>query len=177
MSLGAQDPIVSYLLEAEGWPEYTDRSADRGGPTKGGITLATLREHRGTVASAADLRALGEDEARAIYFRRYLAGPGFDGIRDDLLRWQVVDAGVLSGPSRAARWLQEAAGVAPADGKVGPKTLAAVNSQDAHRVALRLCAARTRGLMRIVAGDATQAVWASGWANRALSFLDKEASR
>jgi lysozyme family protein len=177
MSLGPRDPIVGHLLKAEGWPAYTDHPADRGGPTKGGITLATLREHRGGPVSAADLRALGEDEARAIYFQRYLKGPGFDGIGDELLRWQAVDAGVLSGPSRAARWLQEAAGVVPADGKVGPKTLAAVNGQDAHRVSLRLCAARTRGLMRIVAGDATQAVWAAGWANRALSFLDKEAAR
>ena len=37
------------ILEREGWPKYTDHPDDRGGPTKGGITLGTLRSWRGQI--------------------------------------------------------------------------------------------------------------------------------
>lgn len=176
MTEAKNDPIVDHILESEGWPKYTNHAADRGGPTKGGITIATLREYRGRSVTVQELQKLGESEARQIYSKRYITDHGFDKIKDELLRWQVVDAGVLSGQTRAARWLQEAAG-ADVDGRVGPNTLASVNGQNPHVLAIRFCAIRTRALMRLVTNDPTQAVWAAGWANRATSFLDKEALR
>ena len=167
--------IVNHILQAEGWPAYTNHAADRGGPTKGGITLKTLRSIH-PAASIDDLKKLSEAEARNIYETQYIISPGFGAIRDDLLRWQVVDAGILSGPHRATIWLQEAAD-ADADGVLGPKTITAVNARSAHSVALRFCAARARGLMRIVSTDRQQAIWAAGWMNRCMSFLELEASR
>lgn len=171
------DSIVDHILQSEGWPTFTNHPKDRGGPTKGGITLKTLRSYGGRpAATEADLRNLTEAEARKIYENSYITAPGFALIRDDLLRFQVVDAGVLSGPSRATSWLQEVVGVT-IDGRMGSVTAAAVNSGNAHSIALKFCAARARGLMRIVSKDHTQAVWASGWMNRAMSFLDREAAR
>jgi|SRR5215216_487966 len=169
--------IVDHLLQAEGWPAFTDHAADRGGPTKGGITLDTLRSYgRRPAATVGDLRNLPEAAAREIYERSYIIAPGFAMVFDDLLRWQIVDAGALSGQTRASRWLQEAAGIT-VDGKLGPHTAAAVNAADPHVIALRLCAARARGLMRIVSADRSQSVWAAGWMNRCMSFLDREAAR
>nr|WP_222532573.1 glycosyl hydrolase 108 family protein [Azospirillum sp. 412522] len=40
------EAIIDTILRREGWPRYTDRPSDRGGPTKGGITLATLTNWR-----------------------------------------------------------------------------------------------------------------------------------
>lgn len=171
------DSIIRHIFALEGWPKYTDAPADRGGPTKGGITLATLRSWRNSSAvTTVDLRALSDSEAADIYHSRFIVAPGFAGITDELLRWQVVDAGVLSGPTRATSWLQEAAGAAP-DGKLGPVTLKAVNGTPAHIVAVRFAAIRIRFLGRLIEHDRTQAKWAAGWMNRATSFLDKEADR
>ena len=176
--------IIAHLLKLEGWPAFTDNPRDRGGPTKGGITLQTLREWRHDPAlGVGALKSLPQAEAEAIYRQRYIVGPRFDHIADELLRFQVVDAGVMSGPERATRWLQEAAGVA-ADGKLGPQTIAAVNGANAHRLGIRFGAIRVRFLGDLVARTGRtpstsddQDVWASGWSVRATYFLDLEAER
>jgi lysozyme family protein len=170
------DPIVDEILVSEGWPRFTDAANDRGGPTKGGITLATLAAHRGRRVSVDDLRALSESEARLIYAERYITGPRFDAIPDFLLRWQVVDCGVHSGPPTAAKWLQSAAGVA-ADGVVGDVTLRAVAAADPHVLALRVAAQRARHLGRLIEIDRRQAEWAHGWMRRAMAFVEREAGR
>jgi lysozyme family protein len=102
------EAIIDTILRREGWPRYTDRPSDRGGPTKGGITLATLTSWRKRPVTAADVAALDEDEVRAIYRARYIADPGFAGITDDTLRALVIDSGVIHNTSRAGTWLQDA---------------------------------------------------------------------
>ncbi|HVS03074.1 MAG TPA: glycosyl hydrolase 108 family protein [Thermoanaerobaculia bacterium] len=182
------DRILDSILLHEGWPRYTNNPNDRGGPTKGGITLATLNHWRGVPTSTDDLRRLGEDEARLIYSRRYIEGERFHLITDPLLRWHVVDCGVLHGPARAARWLQQAAGGdLVADGVIGPRSLKAINGGDAHRIAVRLGCIRIRFLGELIndnakarrRGETTrdQATFAEGWMVRATSFLDLEAAR
>src|SRR3990167_11048904 len=99
------EPILAHIFQIEGWPAFTDDPTDRGGSTKGGITLAALQAWRGRPTTKAELRNLTKAEAGDIYRSRYIAP--FEAVEDELLRWQVVDAGVLSGPARAARWLQE----------------------------------------------------------------------
>ena len=177
------DRIVDGLIVAEGG--YVDHPADRGGPTKYGITRKTLAAWRRREATAADVRALTEAEARDIYRGAYVTGPGFDRIEDARLRAQVVDAAVLHGPGWAARRLQEVAGV-PADGVIGPVTLRAVNSRlrearfgGRREVAARMealgnrfAARRIRKLARIVARDPTQLPFLVGWIGRATSFLE-----
>ena len=169
--------ILDAILRSEGWPQFTNHSDDRGGPTRGGITLRTLQDHRPMqVVTVDDLQALTEDEAREIYLSSYIVAPGFDKIHDDLLRWQVVDCGVLSGQRRAVKWIQEAAGT-EADGKLGPKSLAAINGQPAHALGIRLCSIRARALARIVTDDKSQATFAAGWMNRCMEFAEREALR
>ena len=122
------DEIIDGVLQAEG-SRFTNDPADPGGPTKFGITLATLRRWRrrggaSQVVTAADVRALEEPEAREIYRHRYINDPGFDQLPEEVQPF-VVDTGVHFGPRTAAKQLQEAVG-AKRDGVVGPKTLMAV---------------------------------------------------
>lgn len=170
------DRIIAHILEVEGWPKYTNAPADRGGPTKGGITLATLSAWRGRPCSIADLQNLQQPEAESIYRQVFIVGPRFDRIVDELLRFQVVDCGVHSGPRRAVEWLQFVV-EAKVDGVLGPVTLAAVNGADPHRLALRLAAARVRFLARLIERDRTQAKWANGWMSRAMRFVEMESWR
>jgi lysozyme family protein len=161
--------IVDEVIEREGG--YVDNPADRGGPTKYGITLATLAAWRGASVDADDVAALSVTEARAIYANRYIRVPGFNLLTDPTLRAVVVDAGVHSGPARAVRWLQEALRV-PVDGILGPVTVHAANATDGRRTAIRLCCARVRFLGRLVTDDPKQSVFAAGWLARVATIVE-----
>ncbi|WP_207479590.1 glycoside hydrolase family 108 protein [Arenibaculum pallidiluteum] len=178
------DDIITEILRHEGWPRFTNHPADRGGPTKGGITLETLRRWRAPRSVIArDVEALDEVEVRAIYQARYVEEPGYAGIIDDRLRALVVDCAVLFGTDDASPWLQQAANAYGAglkvDGQVGPKTLAAVNCIDPAKLFRRVLAARIRKHGRVVTDDAKargrtsdQSLNAAGWLARAAEFLE-----
>jgi len=180
------DDILTEILRREGWPRYTDHPADRGGPTKGGITLATLaawRRRMGQpVPTAADVEALTEAEVRRILRHLYVDEPGYGGIRDPHLQALVVDCAVLYGADDASPWLQRAATRLGAeiavDGKVGPRTIAAVNALPARELALRIIEQRLVKMGRVITDDAKarlrtqdQALNAAGWSNRLAGLL------
>ncbi|CAO3440155.1 glycoside hydrolase family 108 protein [Azospirillum endophyticum] len=179
------EAVIDTILRREGWPRYTDRPSDRGGPTKGGITLATLMSWRKRPVTAADVVALDEAEVRTIYRARYIEEPAFAGIADDKLRALVIDSGVNHGPARAGAWLQEAVNdfagrpALKVDGAVGPKTLAAVNGTDAVGLWRSVFASRMRFYGQIITGDARKrgrteddALNAAGWLNRLAEFME-----
>lgn len=160
--------IIEDLLRREGG--YVDHPADRGGPTHFGIIRATLAEWRGHPVSAAEVQALTRDEARTIYEALYLARPKLHQVQDVALRELLVDSAVNHGPARAVKWLQTALGV-PADGVIGPRTLAALAGERAVDVYKRVLAARIAFYGRLVTDDRSQAAFAAGWAARAAEFV------
>lgn len=160
--------IIGEIIRREGG--FVDHPSDKGGPTKFGITLQTLRRWRGRPVTREDVRALTRAEARQIYDERYIRKPKFDRIADARLREHVIDCGVLSGPRTAAKWLQRAAGVTD-DGAIGPLTLAAVNGGDAHALSTRVAVLRIRSMGRIITRNHSQAAFALGWLRRATQFL------
>lgn len=139
---------------------YVDHPADPGGATNLGITFAVLQKGRGKPITKADVKALTQDEAAAIYKANY-----WDRVRgDDLpagVDYAVFDFAVNSGVSRAATYLQEIVGVAP-DGKIGPLTLQAVAASDAVKLIERLCGNRMAFLKRL----STWPTFGKGWSSR-----------
>ena len=118
------------------------------------------------------MSALTTDEARAIYRQRYVADPGFEGIKHPPLLALLVDAGVHSGPKRAVEWLQTALGVS-ADGVLGPRTRAALMSADPVVLYRRVLATRLRFLGRLITQDRRQAAFAAGWMNRLAEWVEE----
>lgn len=165
------DDVISGVIDREG-REFSDHAADRGGATRYGITAATLGAYRklGRAATPDEVEALEELEARDIYAKRYVLDPGFAAL-PDWIRAQVVDDGVLSGPTTAAKTLQRVLGVA-GDGVIGPATIAAITAANRKAVIIDLVIARATRLARIVKQDHDQAVFIEGWIVRALKFLD-----
>lgn len=106
---------------------YSNRPDDPGGPTQDGVTLRTLSAWRRRPCTIDELRLLGADERNAIFTAQYAAPIRFDDLPDGL-DYAVLDASVNSGPSRAAKLLQETLGFAgrDVDGMIGHLTLDAV---------------------------------------------------
>lgn len=164
------DDIIDGILEREGG--FVNRREDRGGPTKFGVTIRTLSSWRGRVATVDDIAALTAEEARAIYWSQFFARPGLRGVLDVPLRALLLDCAVNHGPGDAIRWLQRALRVAPVDGVLGPQTLNALDASDKRRVYLSVCAQRVRRYGDLITRQPSQAIFASGWMNRAAGFIE-----
>lgn len=179
--------ILADILRIEGWPLYTNDPADMGGPTKGGITMGALSAWRQRPIAAEDVEKLGEDEARAIYRSRYIVGPNFDKLADELLKATMVDTGVLHGPEKAIKWLQEACnrerliigtervpyiGELVVDGSCGSKTQYAANHLPGEFLRQRVIAARLRYTGRQIMKP-KQVRFAAGWCNRIAVLLER----
>lgn len=167
--------VLDGLIAREGG--YTVNPADKGGPTKYGITAETLGNWRGLnrPASREEVWNLTEDEARAIYTARYILQPGFtpENIPFEPLRVQLIDFGVNSGPERAVRWLQRCLR-RPATGKLDDDTrivLLTLNDWSAPLVNDALVAARLYMVDQWTDADASQKPFEEGVESRALSFF------
>ena len=153
--------IIDEIIQREGPP--SNDPLDNGGRTAWGISERGNPEawKNGPPTYA---------EARVIYESKYVKGPGFDKIDDLPLRNQLIDFGVTSGPALAILKLQSILEVDP-DGKLGPKTLAALLLWDGDRLNNALVAARVSMIGRIVTKNPSQLKFLRGWLIRALSFL------
>jgi len=157
------EELIEDVIAREGG--YVDHPADRGGPTKFGITRATLSRWRGAHVTSAAVKALDVSEARDIYATQYVEQPGFATLPDPL-RVQLVDFGVHSGPAQAVRALQRVLQVT-ADGVLGPVTRAALVDEDIPRIAREVWQARVRHLAHVIALRPTHsAPFIDGWLNR-----------
>lgn len=107
--------ILDATIRREGG--FVNDPADKGGPTKYGITAKTLGAWRrlGRDATAAEVEALELHEAHAIYRDWYVETPGFvpAKVPSEALRVLLIDFGINSGPERAVRWLQRVLGLTP----------------------------------------------------------------
>jgi lysozyme family protein len=94
--------LIDDVIDREGG--YVDHPADRGGPTRFGITQAVARAegYQGT------MRDLPHTLAARIYRRRYWQLPNFAAVatRTPTLAAELFDTGVNMGPSVAATFLQ-----------------------------------------------------------------------
>lgn len=156
---------LPFVLAREGG--FSDHPSDKGGATNFGITQATFDRWLASVGKLPrPVKEITDDEVAAIYHRDYWLAS-----RCDALPWPVslahFDAAVNHGPLRAAYMLQEALGV-DADGKIGPKTLAAVSALHPRELLDRLLWIRVTFYQAISKGD--QLVFLRGWLARVLEL-------
>ena len=128
------EALIDELIEREGG--YVSHPADKGGPTRYGITEAVARAH----GFAGAMAELPRDEAAAIYRRLYWLRPKFDEVagRSPALAAELFDTGANMGPAVAATFLQRSLtalnrngkdypDLVP-DGRIGPRSLAALDA-------------------------------------------------
>jgi lysozyme family protein len=128
------EELIDELIEREGG--YANHPADKGGPTRFGITEAVARAH----GYAGAMAELPREEAAAIYRRLYWLRPRFDQVAAYVPRVaaELFDTGANMGPAVAATFLQRALtalnrggrdypDLVP-DGRIGPASLAALQA-------------------------------------------------
>ena len=98
------EALIDELIEREG--DYINHPADKGGPTRFGVTEAVARAH----GYAGAMAELPREEAAAIYRRLYWLRPKFDQIaaRCPRVAAELFDTGANMGPAVAATFLQRA---------------------------------------------------------------------
>jgi len=133
------DAMIDAVIDREGG--YVNHPADKGGPTRFGITEAVARAH----GYAGAMRAMLREDAAAIYRRLYWLRPRFDEVakRSGRIAAELFDTGVNMGPAVAATFLQRALtalnrnakdypDLTP-DGRIGAVTLSAFDTFLASR--------------------------------------------
>ena len=83
------------------------------------------------------------------------------------LAWGDKEQGFVAGVATAVRLAQIVSGATP-DGKIGPKTMAALNTMDPDKFALAYALAKLARYRDIVTKDRTQQKFLLGWINRTL---------
>ena len=129
----AIDALIDAVIDREGG--YVNHPADRGGPTRWGITEAVARAQ----GYAGPMRDLPRAEAADIYRRIYWQRPAFDRVaaRAPRIAAELFDTGVNMGTAIATGFLQRALNALNrtardypdimVDRAIGPRTLSALD--------------------------------------------------
>lgn len=161
-----QTQVIGDIINAEG-EKYTNRSNDRGGPTKFGVTLKTLRAYRKDDALTAEaVMKLTKSEAQDIYESEYAAPFSFVECKE--LFSVLVNGGVNHGVGAMTKMLQQVVKVNP-DGDLGPVTRKAVIDMflsDPVKLTCQVVAKRAALYAHIIVVDESQRANAAGWFNR-----------
>lgn len=136
---------------------------DRGNWTGGQVDVGELRGTKYGISAAAypneDIRGMTLDRARVLYRRDY-----WEPLRGDELPWTwallMFDCAVNQGVGTAVLIAQDACGV-QVDGKLGPRTMLALQSGDDRKPA-RFLARRAARYMKL----ATFPIYGDGWLTR-----------
>lgn len=170
------DQYIDGIIEREGG--YTDHPADRGGPTKWGITEQVARAY----GYHGRMQDLPRGVAKQIYLERYWVAPGFVHVNDHspAIAEELLDTGVNMGTGVAARFLQRALNVLnneaktypdiAVDGAIGRMTIAALRAflsargKDGHVVLWRMLnAQQSVRYIEIAEARPSQEVFQYGW--------------
>lgn len=135
-----ENNIIARIIGNEGG--YVNNPADKGGPTRWGITQVVARAHGYT----GEMFALPKQTAVDILKADYWTGPRFDLVAavSPAIAYELCDTGVNMGPSVPSKWLQEWLSalnnqqkIYPdliVDGQIGQRTVVALRSYLAARV-------------------------------------------
>jgi lysozyme family protein len=159
------DDSFAAVLKHEGG--FVNHPKDPGGMTNLGVTKAAIEAYLGRTVDEAFMRSLTPDSVKPFYKSQY-----WNKIKgDDLpsgVDYAAYDLAVNSGVGRAAKYLQEIAGVV-ADGMIGPKSLEAIKAYDPEQMVMALCDMRLDFLKRLPTFD----TFGKGWSRRVAEVKDK----
>lgn len=155
---------LPFVLRWEGG--YVNHPDDPGGATNKGVTQKVYDEWRTRQGQPKrDVRELVDTEMQAIYESGYWRPSRCDALSSPLDQVQF-DTAVNMGNGRAVRFLQQAVGATPIDGRYGPGTQACVSNCDTGEALIAYCNAREAYYRDLAVKNPKLAVFLKGWLNR-----------
>jgi lysozyme family protein len=155
---------LPFVLRWEGG--YVNHPNDPGGATNKGVTQKVYDDWRSKQGlGATDVRGLTDSEMQAIYEGGYWLPPKCDALPSPLDQVQF-DTAVNMGNGRAVRFLQQAVGASPVDGRYGPGTQSCVAGCDTGEALVAYCNAREAFYRDLAVRNPKLGVFLKGWMNR-----------
>ena len=173
------DNMLTQLLKHEGG--YVNHSADRGGETNWGVTIAVARANGYT----GPMRDMTKEQALDIYRKQYFFKPGFDKVMElsPAIAFELFDTGVNMGPAVPSRWLQRCLNALNRQGKdypdlvvdggIGPATIRSLKAyldkrgdEGEHRLLAALNACQGYRYLELCEGRQPNETFFYGWLER-----------
>lgn len=143
---------------------------DSGGCTKIGLTMDDLHEYRLDVdqdgdVDVDDMKKMTMEQGGMVLKKLYWDFFQADKIDNQKLAEFIVDSGLNQGRILIAKYLQSIIGV-EVDGRIGNKTISALNLMSPTQVYLNLYSLRLKRYADIVQARPSQKKFYKGWMNR-----------
>ncbi|EPA9747695.1 glycosyl hydrolase 108 family protein, partial [Cronobacter malonaticus] len=153
---------------------YVNDPDDSGGATNKGIAWNTwqkyAKEDLGVEPTLDNLKNITTEQAETIYRKRYWEPSGFNNIKDPKLALMSYDWTITSGGAgkQIQKLLNNEFGQQLAtDGKIGPKTIEAMNSvSDSAKLTSRIAEIRKEYYENLVINNPKNGKFLTGWLNR-----------
>jgi lysozyme family protein len=169
MDMSDFDIAFERTLLAEGGYKLTNDPTDRGGQTYAGIARKANPDWPGWASIDAG-GAPPADMVRSVYRAKYWTPLALDEVTDQRIASSIYDFAVNAGPSTSAKLAQLVVGATP-DGKIGPKTVMALNAIDPDLFVAHFALAKVGRYVGIVKRDRSQVKFLVGWLNRTLEAI------
>lgn len=144
---------------------------DKGGATNCGVTIGTFRDFFGKDKTVEDLKRMTESQWRKVMYS-YWRSAGCDSIENQSIAELIADWCIHSGLG-ILRKVQSIAGTA-VDGKIGPKSIAAINGFRQKCLHCQIWDARREFLIRVAETNPQYKGMLKGWMNRLERFRFSE---
>jgi lysozyme family protein len=168
---------IQFTLDREG-QEFVNYPLDKGGPTKFGVTLKTLKAFtQSNLVDEEDIKNLTKETAIKIYAALFWNVAKLERVKDPNTALILLDFSVLSGPQDSIRLLQQVLNEnfqenLKIDGIFGNSTYAALCTAREDRLNRKLIQAIQIHFVRVCESDPLQLIFLEGWLKR--SFLLSE---
>ena len=165
------------VLEHEGL--LSNRKNDKGGLTYRGITWKLYQAYckrRRISATRKDLRKLNHEQVKDIYLLMFIKPLKIMQLDSDWLKEAFFSAGMNHGGGNAVRMIQRVISELKIDGRIGPKTISAMNEHDPNTLVNALAIERCIFVAKYVKGrankgDLSQLSNLVGWLKRYTRFI------
>lgn len=165
-------PAFETMIQNEGGYKLTNIASDRGGQTYAGIARNFHQDWPGwAIIDRGDMGNLELSRlVREFYKAKFWDPISGDDITKQTIAASIFDFAVNAGTSTAAKLAQLVVSAMP-DGRIGPKTLAALNELDEGVFVLKYALAKVARYAEICNKDRSQSKFLLGWLNRTMKGL------
>lgn len=160
-------PAFERMIVNEGGYVLHQIEGDRGGMTYAGIARSRWPSWPGWATIDAG-RAPEAQLVRDFYRSNFWDAMRLDEVATQSVAATLFDFSVNAGVSTAAKLAQLVIGATP-DGRIGEKTLDAINACEPENFVLRFALAKLARYAQIVTRDRSQGKFLLGWVNRTIN--------